>query len=292
MAAVADGLFAHHDLQVEIDDPPGGPDNIRWVAEGRRDVCLTSVHHLLTARAESGDLAARFVAVIVRRSPVSAVMLADSPAASLAELGGLLLGGPPENPHTIEFFATLRDLDVAPPVLVALAETDARAALARREVDVIVGFADGLPRSSRLTGVALRALPVGLNVYASGLVVADRISDVAAARTRDALIGALIAQRDDPARGLRELCRRYPDTVPAEARAGWQLIEPYIFTGDEPGSMDTEHWRETLRFATGARGLEMPRVDRIVRPGFAEDWPATRAAALSDEAPVSNEEPA
>ena len=86
---MADGLFAQHGLDVAIDDPPGGPENIHYVADGRRDACLTSVHHLLTAtKLNGGALPARFVAINVRRSPISALVPLDSPLQSAADLAG------------------------------------------------------------------------------------------------------------------------------------------------------------------------------------------------------------
>jgi ABC-type nitrate/sulfonate/bicarbonate transport system substrate-binding protein len=44
-------IYARHGLEVEIIDPEPGPDNVRAVAEGRYDVCLTSVAHFLRAKA-------------------------------------------------------------------------------------------------------------------------------------------------------------------------------------------------------------------------------------------------
>ena len=60
------------------------------MAAGGADFTLTSVTHYLTARAQAGPsgrgsgladgrLAARFVSVVVRRSPMSGFVPADSP---------------------------------------------------------------------------------------------------------------------------------------------------------------------------------------------------------------------
>ena len=266
---MADGLFAEHRIEVEIVDPPGGPDNIKQVAAGTRDFCLTSVHHFLTARAEAGDLAARFVAIVVQRSPLAALVPDGSPIARPEELAGVRLGGSGDHNHTIEFLATLEHLGVGSPSLITPADVDAQSALGRGEVDAIVGFVDALPRASRLAGLPLRAIPVGLDIYASGLVAADRLSHDTVARMRAALAAALERQRQDPRSGLTELCRRYPETVPDEAIEGWRLLEPNIFVGAEPGSMAPGRWDATLAFLTEARALPRPHPERVYRPEFA-----------------------
>ncbi|MFP5376986.1 MAG: ABC transporter substrate-binding protein, partial [Acidimicrobiia bacterium] len=78
LAAGASGLFASYGLDVEILDPAPGPENVRRVAAGRSDFCLTSVTHFLAARATSGPLGARFAAVVVQRSPMAGIVAARS----------------------------------------------------------------------------------------------------------------------------------------------------------------------------------------------------------------------
>ncbi len=270
MEAGAGGPFAEHELEIVIADPPGGPENIRRVAAGDRDFCLTSVHHFLTARGEAGDLPARFVAVVVQRSPIAALVPAGSHISSPLDLGGCRLGANPDNPHSDEFLASLRHRGVGAPRLVPMDEADARLALGRGDVDAIVGFVDGLPRISRLVGDRLRAVHVGLDIYASGLVGADRLPVETIARMRAALVLALQRQRSHPQRGLAELCRRYPQTLPAEALEGWRLLEPNIFTGIEPGSMDPRRWETTLTFLSAARRIPCPPPHRVYRPNFAD----------------------
>ncbi|MBV8527233.1 MAG: ABC transporter substrate-binding protein, partial [Candidatus Dormibacteraeota bacterium] len=232
---MADGLFAQHGLDVAIDDPPGGPENILYVADGRRDACLTSVHHLLTATQRNGPLAARFVAIIVRRSPISALVPLDSPLTTPADLAGRPFASSPDGAHTKEFLAILRHLGIEAPALTG--HDDAWGALGRGDVDFIVDFVDTVPRVSRMVGTRLRAIPVGLDTYASGLLVGDAMPEATVTPLVETLVASLEAQRTEAGRGLPDLMRRYPDTVAAEALEGWQLVEPYIFTGDPPGSM-------------------------------------------------------
>ncbi len=268
------GPFAEHRIEIEIADPPGGPDNIREVAGGGRDFCLTSVHHYLTAWARDGDLAARFVAIVVQRSPISAIVRAGSPILALEDLAGRRLAGSGDDNHTIEFLATLDRRGLTRPAVAPVTGDAARSALARGEVDALVGIVDAVPRVQRLAGVPLRAIPAGLDIYASGLVAADRLSTETVDRMRAGLVQALVKQREDPEGGVAELCHRYPEIVPTEAIEGWKLLEPLVFCGPEPGAMDRAKWVDTLEFLCAARGLPQPEPERIYRPDFVAVSPA------------------
>jgi len=235
------------------------------VAAGGADFCLTSVTHYLTARAQSGVLPARFVSVVVRRSPMSAFVPADSALAVPADLAGRRLGAPEQSRLVKEFRAAMAALGLAQPELVPLDYGLAPAAMARREVDMVCDFVDLLPRIRRQAGVAVRAVPLGLDVYSSGLVAADRLPDELVSRMRAAVSAALEAQRRDPEAGLDELARRYPDADPLEALEGWSLAEPNIFTGPAPGSADAGTWARTITHLAAAHGLPAPEPDTVFR---------------------------
>ena len=267
---MADGLFAQHGLDVAIDDPPGGPENILYVADGRRDACLTSVHHLLTATQSNGaPLAARFVAIIVRRSPISALVPLDSPLHTPVDLAGRRYGGSPDGAHTKEFLTTLQRRGIEPPLQIA--GDNGGEALVRGDADFFIEFVDTVPRHSRLLGIRLRAIPVGLDIYSSGLLVGDNMPKATVMALRDTLVASLEQQRSEGGRGLEELLARYPDTVAAEALEGWQLVQPYIFTGEPAGSMRGDAWSRTLELLAAARGLPVPAPESIYRPEFATD---------------------
>lgn len=245
------------------------------MAAGGSDFCLTSVTHYLTARAQSGDLAARFVSVVVRRSPMSGFVVADSPLATPADLAGRRLGAPAGSRMAREFGAGMEMLGLAPPHLVPCDYSLAPAAMARGEVDMVCDFVDLLPRIRRQAGVAVRPVPLNLDVYSSGLVAADRIPDEVVSRLQSAIAAALEAQRDNPTAGLDELDRRYPDADPLEAVEGWRLAVPNIFTGPvtpltgplgpRPGSSDPETWARTITHIAGAHGLPAPDPDTVFR---------------------------
>jgi NitT/TauT family transport system substrate-binding protein len=241
------------------------------VAAGGSDFCLTSVTHYLTARAQSGSLPARFVSVVVRRSPMAAFVPADSPLATPADLAGRRLGAPEGGKLLKEFTAGMAALGLAPPEVVALDSALAPAAMARGEVDMVCDFVDLLPRIRRQAGIPVRAVPLrsedrGSDVYSSGLVAADRLPDELVMRMQAAVAAALEAQRADPEAGLDELARRYPDADPLEALEGWALAEPNIFTGPPPGSADAETWARTIAHIAGAHGLPAPEPATVYRP--------------------------
>lgn len=238
------------------------------MAAGGSDFCLTSVTHYLTARAQSGALAARFVSMVVRRSPMSGFVPATSALTTPADLAGLRLGAPEGSRMAAEFRSGMALLGLAPPELVPLDYALAPEAMARGEVDMVCDFVDLLPRIRRQAGVDVRSVPLGLEVYSSGLVAADRLADELVARMQAAVSAALEAQRRDPSAGLDELALRYPDADPAEALEGWALAEPNIFTGPTPGSADADTWARTIAYIAGAHGLPTPEPGTVFRPAL------------------------
>ena len=255
---------------MDLLEPSGGPDNIKRVAAGDSDFCLTSVQHYLTARNEAGSLAARFVAIVVQRSPLAAMVAADSALAEPVDLKGVRVAVRPESPLGAEFLASLPHLGGGRPVVVPLESSDANAALGRGEVEAVIEFTDTLPRARRQAGIALRAIPVGLEIYSSGLVAGDHVADETVWRMRSGVVAALLRQRAAPNAGVVELRRRYPGSDVEEALEGWRLVEPNIFTGPPPGSMDSSCWERTVAFLCDARGLRHVPPQTVYRPQFAD----------------------
>ncbi|MGH9077275.1 MAG: ABC transporter substrate-binding protein, partial [Acidimicrobiales bacterium] len=159
MGGAASGLFAEAGIEVSIAEPDPGPENIRSVAEGRADYCLTSVAHYLAARARWGNLAARFVAVVVQRSPIAALVRADSGITGVQDLAKATLGGPTGpgmGSLVAQYVAGLGLLGIEPPPIRSMDYLEAPAALGRGEVDAIADYADLLPRMRRRAGTELR----------------------------------------------------------------------------------------------------------------------------------------
>ncbi len=270
LAAAATGLFGKFGFEVELLDPDGGPANVRRVADGGADFCLTSVAHYLNARARYGDLPARFVAMVVRRSPMAALVAEGSPLRVPADLAGRRLGGPADGGTVLEYQAALDRLGLGRSELVAMDYREAWTALAEGRVDSVADYVDIQPRLRRLSGIEVRAVPFGLDLYSSGLVAADRLSHERVGDMRAALVAALEAQRAAPGAGVESLVRRYPEIEPAAALEGWSLVEPYIFTDVPAGSMDPARWADTVAFSAGAHRLPAPDPRSVYRPELAE----------------------
>jgi NitT/TauT family transport system substrate-binding protein len=275
LGGVASGLFAQLGIDVEVADPdPGGPETILQVAAGGAEFCLTSVAHYMTARAQSPDLAARFVAVIVQRSPMSAIVRADSTITKPADLAGLRLGGPTTGPMCAllkEYCAALGRLNLAPAVIEPMEYSDGPLALARGEIDAIADYIDLLPRLRREAGVEFRAVPFGMDVYASGMVAADTVSLSRVNKMRAALVAALDQQRREPEAWLPFLMERWPEHHPDDVIEGWALAAPNIFTDDPIGSMDAERWERTVTFFTDVLNVPTVEPESLYRPELLED---------------------
>jgi ABC-type nitrate/sulfonate/bicarbonate transport system substrate-binding protein len=251
---------------VELLEPAAGPENVRRVAAGGSEFCLTSVAHYLRARAQWGDLPARYAAVVVQRSPMAGLVRDDSTIATPADLAGARVGGPPDSRLVAEYQAALDHLGLPRAELVAMDYGAAPAALGRGEIDAVADYVDLVPRTRRQAGVAVRAVPFDVPVYSSGLVAADRLPEDVVDRMAAAIVAALERQRKDPEAGVTALLARYPDVDPAEALEGWSLAEPNIFTDDRVGAMDEDRWAATLEFVAGAHGVPVPRPASVYRP--------------------------
>lgn len=263
------GLFAEHGVDVEILDPSGGPDNVVRVGQGESDFALTSVQHYLSARAAHANIPARFVAMVVQRSPIGALVPATSSVRRPADLARCRVGGDPTNPQVVEFLATLDHLGIARPPLVELAPGTAPASLARGEVDAIVVLVDAMPRRRRQAGIDLRAVRVGRDdIYGSGVIASDGLADELVAQVRDGVVAALDAQRRAPASGLDELTDRYGDDRTDDAPEGWRMLQEFVFTDVPTGSMDASRWATTLEFLCRSRGIAAPAPETVYRPQF------------------------
>lgn len=275
MAGVARGLFADQDLTVSLLEPEGGPDNIRRVADGGADVCLTSVNHYLNARNNFGDLPARFVAVVSQRHPIAGLVRTDTPAHVPADLSALRLGGSREDSLTRELLAGLSHLGVPLPNLVDVSYADAPAALGDGTIDVLADFADLVPRVRRQAGVDVRAIRAGAPVYATGLVAAERLDDEVVAQVRAGLVASVEQQRADPSSAVDELVRRYPEVSADEALEGWAYAQECIFTGVPVGQMSSTGWQDTLQHVNRTHGWPLPAPESVYRPAFLTYAPAS-----------------
>jgi ABC-type nitrate/sulfonate/bicarbonate transport system substrate-binding protein len=259
---MASGLFAEYDLAVELLDAPGGGGaaNTLRVADGGVDFCLTGVTYYLFARREAGSgLAARFVAVVHQRSPLAAIVAAESDIVEPDDLAGRRLarseatGWLPD-----ELVAVLAERRIAPPEIVPVTYGGPPSALASGTVDIMATFLDTTSQQQPTSGIATRAIHLGREIYASGLVAADRVPDDVVDRMVRAVRAAFQLQQREPEVGVEQFCRRFPNTARERVLETWNLLSPFVFAGPPVGSMDEHRWSETIRWLAGVHSLQVP----------------------------------
>jgi ABC-type nitrate/sulfonate/bicarbonate transport system substrate-binding protein len=264
---VQSGLFERHGLDVELMDPPPPPgmSNSARVAAGGADFCLTGVaYHLFAVRDAGGGLAARFVSVLHQRSALAALVPESCDIRSMADLSGRRVGASATTGWlATELAAVMADRGLAPPVIVPVPDT-APAALAAGLTEMVATGVDVAPGVADKVGAPVRAIHVGHDLYASGLVAGDHVPAGIVQRAAAAVAAAFEAQRADPEQGMAEFCRRF-DVDPERAAQGWALLQPFAF-GDAPvGSMRSDRWADTLAWLCRVHGLPTAPVDTVVR---------------------------
>ena len=271
-AAVTQGIFHRHGLEVEIVDPEPGPDNILAVDAGRYDLCLTSVAHFLGAKRLEPAIEPRFVFMVARRTHMAAFVVAGRVAASgravveHADLDGATVLGATDSAFVREYVTLLDQIGCSAGAVVEMPYEDVMGALVKGEGDVAPDFLNLLPKfEAAAAGTAARivALPfyqAGVDIYGSGLVAGRELREerrLVLQGAVDALREALIATRDEPDLGLRALTERLPTVNPDQALADWRAGEPLIFGDSEDhelGSMNPHTWQQTLEYFASAYG--------------------------------------
>jgi NitT/TauT family transport system substrate-binding protein len=271
-AGETEDIFRRHDLSIEILDPLPQAENIRAVAEGRNDLCLTSVAHFLTARREDPDLGARFVFMIARQSHMGAFVVRGRKGPhgrrikKHRDLDGASLLGDPNSAFGREYRTLLRRLGIEPgPAIEDVDYPDIMRALAEGRGDVAADFVDLLPRFQSVAdplGVRIDVMPfheAGIDVYGSGLVTSTRLLRERPDTVRAAVAAfheALLASKENPALGLEALIDQVPGADPDLVVAGWKAGSSLIFDAETTalGTMNAEKWQRTLEYHADAHG--------------------------------------
>jgi NitT/TauT family transport system substrate-binding protein len=271
-AGETEDIFQRHALSIEILDPLPQAENIIAVAEGRNDLCLTSVAHFLAARREDPDLGARFVFMVARQSHMGAFIVRGRKGPhgrrikKHRDLEGASLLGDPGSAFGREYAALLGRLGIEPGQAVAdVPYPDIMLALAEGRGDVAADFVDLLPRFQAVAdplGVRIDVMPfheAGIDIYGSGLVTSTRLLRERPQTVRAAVAAfqeALLASQENPALGLEALIDHVPGADPGLVVAGWRAGAPLIFDAETTalGTMNAEKWRRTLEFNADAHG--------------------------------------
>jgi NitT/TauT family transport system substrate-binding protein len=270
-AGETEDIFRRHDLSIEILDPLPRAENIVAVAEGRNDLCLTSVAHFLAARRADPELGARFVFMVARQSHMGAFVVRGRKGPhgrrikKHRDLDGASLLGDPSSAFGREYATLLERLGIGQGAAVEVPYEEITLALAEGRGDVAADFVDLLPRFQAVAdplGVRIECMPfheAGIDIYGSGLVAGTRMLRERPETVRAAVAAfheALLASHDNPALGLEALIDHVPSADRELVVAGWQAGAPLIFDAEATalGSMSADKWRRTLEYHADAYG--------------------------------------
>jgi hypothetical protein len=114
-------------------------------------------------------------------------------------------------------------------------------------------------------GLEIRAIPLEVDAYATGLVAADRLAPELVTRMRDALIAGYHLQREPPELGIDAMRRSVPASSTEHLSTAWSLFEPYAFAGPEPLAMHAERWQRTIDYTAATHGLPSLRAEQVYR---------------------------
>lgn len=240
-----------------LSEPSGsGTRTVHDVAEGRAAFGLTSLFYFLQAQRERHDLPARFVAVVLNRSPLAAFVREDSDIEVPAQLAGRRVAVAGRFRWVAdEYDGALRLANVGRPIRVPTDEAGSDL-LGRGEVDVVTSWADIAPVIRRRAATAVRRIDVGPDVYTVGLVASDAVDDHLARRLTVAFGASLRLQRREPQLGIDAFHRAYPHLDAVDVAEAWTLLEPFVFDPHRPaGSMDAARWDETLDHVAFVHGI-------------------------------------
>lgn len=285
--AAAHRIYDRFALEVEIVYPEPGADNVRAVASGRYDLCITSVAHFMRARTEDPGLGVRFVFMVARHSHMAVFCVDDRPAVhgkkirAFDDLEGTSFLGPFDSPFTSEYFSLLNHLGLEPGDFVELPYDAVEDGLAAGKGDVTADYIDLSPRFGEAAmdhGVSVRALPfyqAGIDIYGSGLVANTELLQTRPDAVRALLAAvreALIQTRGDPETGLGALQARFPEATRDRALKGWKAGEPLVFVdGSEAqlGFMEPGKWRRTLDHHERTHGSTRFEPEEVFDSSFA-----------------------
>ena len=209
----------------------------------------------------AGPVPVRFISMLAERSPLAAMVRADSPFRTAADLAGKRVGVAKLGWLFDEYVAAMRLLDIERPERVQVSHDAAHRAHADRVIDASSAWVDAVPIVRNRADTDIRAIPIGPDVYTTGVVAADRVPDETVARMAAAIGAAQNELRRDPKAGVDLLTTDYPDIHPADAVECWQLFEPYA----GPGPMDADRWDRTLAHATFTHSLPAPEPASVYR---------------------------
>lgn len=274
-AASAAGLFQVRGLDVELFGPVPPRDmtleglsvRVNAVDAGEADFAITGLPYLLAAQAEGdGTVGGRFVTSFHQRSPIAGIVPGTSAVSEPADLAGRPTAGHGLSWMVREYQAALAHNGLEPGPLVD-ADDGAYAArsLERGEADVTPAWVDTIPSIQASGEGVFRTVPVDVDVYATGLLAADRVPAELADRMTKALADGVALQRARPEVGIELYNRHYPKASLDYLRTAWAMYEPNAPSVDG-AAMDADKWGASVAFYAGAYDLPAFDLADVCRP--------------------------
>lgn len=141
-----------------------------------------------------------------------------------------------------EYAGALNVVGVGAPVMIDT-PGDLDPALGSDEVNVLPVWMDDTPRTGlqgmrihhRGAAFDVRAIPLDIPVYTTGLVAADRMPSDATRSMRDAYVAGYHLQLAQPELGLASFRRCFPNVPKEHAQANWSVFQSYALDGVPAG---------------------------------------------------------
>lgn len=272
-AAWTGGLFDAQGLTVEFLDPVRPRDlslrglsvRVAALAAGVCDIAVTGISYLLAAQAEAGtSVGARFVAALHQRSPIAGIVAESSDVSEPFDLAGKSIAGHGLSWMVQEYQGAMLRAGFDPGPVV---ETDGwgygARSLTRGDVAVIPAWVDTVAGIQSNAGSTMRAVPLEVEVYASGLLAADRVPTDVVARFLTALAGGMALQRVQPETGVHAYHCRYPQVTKEYLRLAWALYVPNAVTCEDP--LLAGRWEASAAFYAAVHNLPVPSTEDVCR---------------------------
>lgn len=193
-------------------------------------------------------------------------MPATSTVAEPADLAGRPTAGHGLSWMVREYQAAVAHHGLEPgPVVDADDGAYAARSLERGEADVTPAWVDTIPSIQQSGEAVFRAVPVAVDVYATGLLAADRVSAELVERVTAAVADGVALQRTDPEPGMALYHRTYPKASLDYLRTAWAMFEPNAPTVDgDP--MAAARWVASVAFYADAFELPAFDLEQVCRP--------------------------
>lgn len=284
-AAQAGGAFEKYGLEVEFVDPVPPRDmtleglsvRINAVEAGAADFAVTGIAYLLAAQAAANaGLGVRFITTFHQRSPIAGIVPVSSDVHEPADLQGKLTAAHGLTWMVHEYEAALARAGIEPGAMVDADDGPyAARSLERGEAEASPAWVDTIPSIQRGAATAFRAVPLQVQVYATGLLASDEVSDELAARMTDAVTEGAALQRAQPQAGIDIYHRHYPKASKGDLRLAWSMYAPNG-PSEEATPMSQERWEATTAFYARAHDLPVVEVADVCRPELVSSWVGSR----------------